>query len=55
MLERACDEGFAASCIDLADMLEAGDGIAADPGRARGVLERACESGSTAACDRLGH
>lgn len=55
MLERACDRGFAPSCIALSDMVEAGDGVAADADRARSLLEQACASGSTDACDRLGH
>ncbi len=55
MLEGACDDGFAPSCLALADMLEAGEGVDADPDRARGLLEQACMDGSTLACDRLGH
>ena len=56
MLEGGCDRGFAPSCLALADMLEAGRGVEADPEAARAVLEQACFSTeSTEACDRLGH
>lgn len=55
LYEGACDRGFAPSCLALADMLEAGEGVDADPDRARGLREQACMEGSTLACDRLGH
>ena len=55
MFERACERSFAPACVAFADVLEAGDGLATDPERARVVLEQACLDGSTIACDRLGH
>ncbi|MCA9605320.1 MAG: hypothetical protein KC619_06985 [Myxococcales bacterium] len=55
MLETACDRGFEPSCLAFAERLEAGDGIEADPERARGLFEASCMAGSTFACDRLGH
>lgn len=54
-LEQACERGLAPSCVAFADRLESGDGVEADPDRARGVLEQTCLDGSTLACDRLGH
>lgn len=54
-LEAACDRGFEPSCLAFAERLEAGDGIGADPERARGIFEASCMAGSTSACDRLGH
>ena len=55
MLEQACDRGFAASCVALADRYESGEGVDPDPEHARALLEGACLDGSTIACDRLGH
>ena len=54
-MEDLCDRGYAPSCVVLAEMLEAGEGVEADPARAQGALEQACMGGSTEACDRLGH
>lgn len=55
MLETACDRGFEPSCMAFAERLEDGDGVDADPERARGLYEASCMAGSTFACDRLGH
>ena len=52
----ACDEhDDAASCFQLAQLLERGRGGPAEPERARELLLRACASDLQQACDQLGH
>jgi TPR repeat protein len=53
MLERGCALGLADACGSLAGLLEAGDGVPADPERARNLREQACEGGDGAACITL--
>jgi TPR repeat protein len=48
----ACDGGDGASCLTLAEMVEKGEGVEADPKRAVSLLTRGCESGSADACYR---
>ena len=50
---RTCAAGNLRDCERLGSQLEAGRGLAADPGRAAEVLRRCCEAGSAACCRRL--
>jgi TPR repeat protein len=51
--QRACDLGHQNTCSDLARRLERGDGVPADPARARGLAELLCRRGWTSVCLEL--
>jgi TPR repeat protein len=53
LLQRACDLGHENTCTDLARRLASGDGIPADPPRARGLQELLCRRGWPADCLEL--
>ena len=52
-LQRACNEGRAAACMNLAKMFETGRGVAQDEARALNLTRRACELGEQRACAAL--
>ena len=49
-VEKACDAGDAAACLELGDMLVKGRGGPMDKKGADAVLSRACDAGDAAAC-----
>jgi len=51
--EVGCERGTAWSCKHLAEAFEKGDGVAADPERARAYVAKACEKGDAEACGQL--
>ncbi len=53
LYKRACTQGWADGCHNVAMLYQRGDGTARDEARAREYLERACELGLTQACREL--
>jgi hypothetical protein len=51
---RACDEGWAAGCGDLARLYFQGDTVDLDQPRAADLLEAACSGGHAVSCSNLG-
>jgi TPR repeat protein len=54
ILETRCGWGNAQDCLDLADRLRVGEGLAADPARAAPLYEKACANEIVEACARAG-
>lgn len=48
--ERACNADDAAGCLRLAELYDVGDGVNADPAKARALADRACRGGLSLAC-----
>lgn len=48
--EQACAAGQLAECFALGDRHASGDGVSADPARARDLYQRACDGGLADAC-----
>lgn len=54
LFSRACDQGYAAGCGGLGELLLEGAGNQADGDRAVELLQRACDGGHGRSCLRLG-
>ena len=54
IFERACEKGFGLSCYNLAQIYEAGSGVAADEIKALDLYVKACERGYAVVCYYLG-
>ena len=53
LLRTACDDDERRACLSLGEMLETGDGVPADPARARAIYETECAASRAAGCWRL--
>lgn len=54
VFEQACEKGFGLSCYNLAQIYEAGTGVAADESKALDLYVKACERGYAVVCYYLG-
>jgi hypothetical protein len=54
LYQEACDGGDTTACNVFGLMLETGDGVSRDPGRAAAFYQRACEGGELVGCSNLG-
>ncbi|MCA9623901.1 MAG: hypothetical protein KC731_32990, partial [Myxococcales bacterium] len=50
----ACEDGISEGCVDLAHILERGNGEWRDEKRARELYQKACDGGDLKGCTRLG-
>ena len=54
IFEQACEKGFGLSCYNLAQIYEAGVGVAPDESKALNLYVKACERGYAVVCYYLG-